>query len=195
MLTFILKISWFFAKLCAYFDLIVSWLTTKLRSHLFWLQLNCSQILLTFDFLTPTRQKSESFDYSRFFSSPISLVLRIIGAISWKFPLPVLDDWFVTALPITGNWTRNPEVPINNLSFSNELGKRKRIINEKGSLPLLIFLHIVWKSPKMSHLKFSILAFSTNFCPIKLTCLVTLFDRKLQVFKNSPKWTIIGIFS
>ena len=27
-----------------------------------------------------------------------------------------------------------------------------------------------------------------------LTCLVTLFDRKLQVFKNSPKWTIFGIF-
>ena len=29
---------------------------------------------------------------------------------------------------------------------------------------------------------------------LKLTCLVTLFDRKLQVFKNSPKWTIFGIF-
>ena len=38
-----------------------------------------------------------------------------------------------------------------------------------------------------------------NFPPIfvllKLTCLVTLFDRKLQVFKNSPKWTILGIFN
>ena len=28
-----------------------------------------------------------------------------------------------------------------------------------------------------------------------LSCLVTLFDRKLQVFKNSPKWTIFGIFN
>ena len=28
-----------------------------------------------------------------------------------------------------------------------------------------------------------------------MTCLVTLFDRKLQIFKNSPKWTIIGIFN
>ena len=27
--------------------------------------------------------------------------------------------------------------------------------------------HSVWKSPKMSHLNFWILAFSTNFCPIK----------------------------
>ena len=27
--------------------------------------------------------------------------------------------------------------------------------------------HSVWKSPKMSHLNFSILAFSINFCPIK----------------------------
>ena len=30
---------------------------------------------------------------------------------------------------------------------------------------------------------------------LKLICLVTLFDRKLQVFKNSPKWTIFGIFN
>ena len=28
-----------------------------------------------------------------------------------------------------------------------------------------------------------------------LSYLVTLFDRKLQVFKNSPKWTIFGIFN
>ena len=38
-----------------------------------------------------------------------------------------------------------------------------------------------------------------HFLPIfvlsKLTCLVTLFDRKLQVFKSSPKWTILGIFN
>ena len=46
--------------------------------------------------------------------------------------------------------------------------------------------HSVWKSPKMSHLSFSILAFS---------CLVTLFDSKLQFFKNSLKWTIFGIFN
>ena len=28
-------------------------------------------------------------------------------------------------------------------------------------------IHSVWKSPKMSHLNFSIFAFSTNFCPFK----------------------------
>ena len=33
------------------------------------------------------------------------------------------------------------------------------------------------------------------FVLLKLTCLVTLFDRKLQVFKNSPKWTIFGLFN
>ena len=33
------------------------------------------------------------------------------------------------------------------------------------------------------------------FVLLKLTCLVTLFDRKLHVFKNSPKWTIFGIFN
>ena len=48
---------------------------------------------------------------------------------------------------------------------------------------------------KMSHLKFSILAFSPIFVLFKVTCLVTLYDRKLQVFKNSSKWTILGIFN
>ena len=51
--------------------------------------------------------------------------------------------------------------------------------------------HIVWQLLKISHLNF------WHFLPIfvlsKPTCLVTLFDRKLQVFKNSPKWTILGI--
>ena len=40
--------------------------------------------------------------------------------------------------------------------------------------------------------------FFANFCPtyiLKLTCLVTLFDRKLQVFRNSPKLTNFGIFN
>ena len=53
--------------------------------------------------------------------------------------------------------------------------------------------HIVWKSPKMSHLNFW--HFPPIFVLLKLTCLVTLFDRKLQIFKNSPKWTILGIFN
>ena len=44
----------------------------------------------------------------------------------------------------------------------------------------------------MSHLNFLIMAFSTHFCPLKKgsTCLVTLFERKLYAFKNSPKWII-----
>ena len=58
------------------------------------------------------------------------------------------------------------------------------------------FLTLLEKnSLKMSHLNFSILAFSPFFVLLKLTCLVTLFDRKLQVFKKSPKWTILGIFN
>ena len=38
---------------------------------------------------------------------------------------------------------------------------------------------------------FSTLVFSTNFCPIKSD----MFDRKLQVFKNSPKLTNVGILN
>ena len=39
--------------------------------------------------------------------------------------------------------------------------------------------------PKMSHLNFDLL---------KMTCLVTLFDRNLQLFKKSPKLTIFWHF-
>ena len=56
---------------------------------------------------------------------------------------------------------------------------------------LIFHLHIVWKSLKMLHLQF----FPPIFVLLKLTCLITLFDRKLQVFKNLPKWTIFGIFN
>ena len=37
--------------------------------------------------------------------------------------------------------------------------------------------------------------FPPIFVLLKLPCLVTLFDCKFQVFKNSPKWTIFGIFN
>ena len=47
----------------------------------------------------------------------------------------------------------------------------------------------------MSHLNISILVFSSNFVLLKVTCLVTLFDRKHELFKNSPNWTIFGIFN
>ena len=45
-------------------------------------------------------------------------------------------------------------------------------------------MHIVWKLLKMSHLNIGTFHYF----------LVTLFDRKLQVFKNSPKWTIFLAF-
>ena len=37
--------------------------------------------------------------------------------------------------------------------------------------------------------------FPPIFVLLKLTCLVRLFDSKLQVFKNSPKLSIFGIFN
>ena len=40
--------------------------------------------------------------------------------------------------------------------------------------------HSVWKSPNLSYLSFSILAFSTNFCPIKIDLSGNTVDFKLQ---------------
>ena len=47
-----------------------------------------------------------------------------------------------------------------------------------------------WKIFQNVAFEFSILAFSTNFFLSKMTCLVTLFDRHFQVFKNSPNWNL-----
>ena len=41
---------------------------------------------------------------------------------------------------------------------------------------------------------FQFLHFPLIFVLLQLTCLVTLFDRKLQIFKNLPKWTIFWHF-
>ena len=46
-----------------------------------------------------------------------------------------------------------------------------------------------------NYYKCCIWIFPPIFVLLKLTCLVTLLDRKLQVFKSSPKWTIFGIFN
>ena len=46
----------------------------------------------------------------------------------------------------------------------------------------------------MSHLSFQFWHFLPIFVQLKLTCLVTLFDRKLLVFKNLQNQPFFGIF-
>ena len=48
---------------------------------------------------------------------------------------------------------------------------------------------------KMSHLQFFNFGISTNLCPIKSDLSGNTFDCKLQVFKNSSKLSIFGIFN
>ena len=69
-------------------------------------------------------------------------------------------------------------------------------------------LHFEWTKVYQKRQKWSILAIfrkaeNVTFLMIfnqflsyhKLPCLVTLFDRKPKVFKNSPNWTIFGTFN
>ena len=48
-------------------------------------------------------------------------------------------------------------------------------------------MHYIWKLLKMSHLHFS-----SIFVFLKVTSLVTLFDHKVQVFKNSSNWPFLA---
>ena len=58
---------------------------------------------------------------------------------------------------------------------------------------------VYWKNSVFPHclkitqnVAFEFWHFTPFFVQLKLTCLVTLFDRKLQVFKNSPNRTIFS---
>ena len=63
-----------------------------------------------------------------------------------------------------------------------------------GRTPLLRSKKVVSHCLKITqNVAFEFRHFPPIFVLLKLTYLVTLFDRKLQVFKNSPKWTIFGI--
>ena len=68
----------------------------------------------------------------------------------------------------------------------------------EGFLRDIWLLHSVWKSTKMSHLNFWILAFSPICVLLKVTCLVTLFDQKLQVtvarFALNVEWDVFFDF-
>ena len=56
-------------------------------------------------------------------------------------------------------------------------------------------VHGVWKSFKMSHLNFWILAFSTNFCPIKIDLYGSTVWQQASVFQKLAKLSIFGIFN
>ena len=59
---------------------------------------------------------------------------------------------------------------------------------------LEILYHKVFSSAWMNII-FQFWHFSPIFVQLKLTCLVTLRDHKLKVFKHLPKWTIFSIFN
>ena len=50
------------------------------------------------------------------------------------------------------------------------------------------------KNPNILIWTFEFWHFSPIFVLLKVTCQVTLFDHKLQVFKNSPNWPILAFF-
>ena len=62
-------------------------------------------------------------------------------------------------------------------------------------LTLCTMSHCLKITQNVAFFIFQFLQFSPIFVYLKLTCLVTLFDRKLKGFKNSPKLTIFGIFN
>ena len=73
--------------------------------------------------------------------------------------------------------------------FSCYIKKREEGAVKATSRLHLLLGHIVSKSPQMSHLWY----FPMNLVLLKLTCLVTLFDRQLQFFFLQK--TIFGIFN
>ena len=78
--------------------------------------------------------------------------------------------------------------------FFKDPNKNLNILRYSRKVKFFHNFHIVWKSLKMSHLNFKILAFSTNFCTFKSDLSGNTNWPKVEVFKDSPKLTIFGIF-
>ncbi len=119
-------------------------------------------------------------------ASSWQLTLYTFSIIFQHLLLPYLDScksrspWITLLLLIIA-------VPALYLTNANGLPRKKTCITSHLSFKLFenyskcrIWIFEFWHFP-------------TIFALLKLTCLVTLFDRKLQVFKNSSKWTIFGI--
>ena len=71
-------------------------------------------------------------------------------------------------------------------------------INKTEGKPLIHYyltFYVVWKSLKMLHLNFLILAFSINFFSIKTDLSGNTIWPKASGFQNSPKLTVFGNFN
>ena len=98
-------------------------------------------------------------------------------------PIMWEENSSVTIFPFKGNA---------NLALSTQIVQKRsspdfralKMLFKNCSILHITFSHIVWKLLKMSH--FGI--FHQLFVQLKLTCLVILFDRKLQVFKMDHFW-------
>ena len=73
---------------------------------------------------------------------------------------------------------------------------RKSVQNKnwKQSQTKHFFIQNVWKSPKISHLSFSILAFSTNICPIKIDLSGTTVWPQVSSLKKVVKIDYFWLF-
>ena len=92
-----------------------------------------------------------------------------------------IDQWgdeLLNSIKVKGGWGAHYSV----LTFV----KAMSCTNNKDNH----YVHSVWKSPKMSHLNFWILAFSTNFCPIKIDLSGKTVWPQASGFKNSSKSNI-----
>ena len=73
---------------------------------------------------------------------------------------------------------------------AEQMAKKADAWNEYGKAALMDMMLKVLIPPKCLIWVFQLFHFPPVFVLLKLTCLVTLSDRKLQVFKNSPKLII-----
>ena len=100
------------------------------------------------------------------------------------------------SLKATEKLRRRPQFPI---PIKGSENKRKWplegvVFQQKPKWIFLDYFHCLTINHKCRIWIFHIWHFLPIFVLLKLTCLVILFDLKLQVFKNSQKLTIFGIF-
>ena len=132
---------------------------------------------------------------------PLTLLLSLI-TLNWCTLPKTISPWhshWTTFFPLIGFSRVELELQKSCLKAINTI--YQFLASIKSSHPttqnvIMVTLDILFENYSKCRIWiFQFLQFLPIFVLLKLTCLVTLFDRKLQVFKNSPKWTIFGIFN
>ena len=132
--------------------------------------------------------------------SAVSPILLVCTLAKSHWPVCKYNQQYIQKCNISNDLRKNHsrihtwrlKIQWENWCFPLTISAMKIQFNVSDTIHLHKITHSDLKITQMSHLNFEFWHFPPIFDLLKLTCLVTLFDRKLHVFKKSPNWAFLA---